>query len=422
MTFFDFFSGIGGFRLGMEQAGHECVGHCEIDKYANISYAAIHEPKESEYFATDIRNVEPGDLPDCDCYCGGFPCQSFSIAGKRGGFDDTRGTLFFEVMRLAAVRKPRLLFLENVAGLLNHDNGRTFETIIRTMDELGYDAEWQVLNSKHFGVPQNRERVFIIGHLRGIGFREVFPIRQGDGAIAELSGQQNIANCVKARYEAGAVGAYVVEREQYAQALTERRTGIMVAGTIGDYRMRSVVLDPEGILTCLDTMRGGGHEPKVIVQPVLTPDRPEKRQNGRRFKEDGEEMFTLTAQDRHGVMIIDPQGRKNKECKPSNTCPTLRAQTHGNEPCIIFDDTQGFDGQRQYTETAPTLRSQRHGLKTLQNARIRRLTPLECGRLQGYPDWVHERIKAAGVSDSQEYKQYGNSVTVNVIYEIAKRL
>jgi len=121
LTFYDFFAGLGGFRLGMEQAGHRCVGHCEIDKYANKAYQAIHEPKESEFFATDIRTLEPGDLPDADVYCAGFPCQAFSIAGKRGGFEDTRGTLFFEVLRLANVRKPKYLFFENVAGLLSHD-------------------------------------------------------------------------------------------------------------------------------------------------------------------------------------------------------------------------------------------------------------------------------------------------------------
>ena len=123
MRFFDFFAGIGGFRLGMEMAGHECVGHCEIDKYADMSYRAMHKPKESEVFFNDIRTVEPADMPECEVYCGGFPCQSFSIAGKRGGFADTRGTLFFEIMRLAKERQPEYLFLENVKGLLNHDGG-----------------------------------------------------------------------------------------------------------------------------------------------------------------------------------------------------------------------------------------------------------------------------------------------------------
>lgn len=204
MKFIDFFSGIGGFRLGMEMAGHECLGHCEIDKYADMSYRMMHTVTEKqraelmkmdfkerqneirkeeylngEWYADDIRTVEPRDLPGADCYCFGFPCQSFSIAGKRHGFEDTRGTLFFEVMRLAKERHPNYLFAENVAGLLNHDGGGTFETIIRTMEELGYGVEWQVLNSKYF-VPQNRERVFIIGHFGGISRREILPITAYD--------------------------------------------------------------------------------------------------------------------------------------------------------------------------------------------------------------------------------------------------
>lgn len=195
MKFVDFFSGIGGFRLGMEMAGHECVGHCEIDKYADKSYRAMHNVKENEFYAADITRIEPGDLPSADIYCGGFPCQSFSIAGKRGGFEDTRGTLFFEVMRLAVIRKPTYLFLENVKGLLSHDNGNTFATILESLWECGYHAEWQVLNSKDFGVPQNRERVFIIGHLGNTKTRSVFPILQSTGGIlksiqADTSGKE----------------------------------------------------------------------------------------------------------------------------------------------------------------------------------------------------------------------------------------
>lgn len=123
MKFIDFFAGIGGFRLGMEMTGHECVGHCEIDKFANESYVAMHNVKEGEWYADDITRVKPGELPEADCYCFGFPCQAFSIAGNRRGFEDTRGTLFFEVMRLAKERKPRILFAENVKGLLNHEGG-----------------------------------------------------------------------------------------------------------------------------------------------------------------------------------------------------------------------------------------------------------------------------------------------------------
>ena len=219
MKFFDFFAGIGGFRLGMEMAGHECVGHCEIDKYANMSYRAMHQPKESEVYFGDIRTIDPWDMPECDVYCGGFPCQSFSIAGQRRGFEDTRGTLFFEIMRLAKVRHPRIIFLENVKGLLNHEGGDTFETIISTMAELGYGVEWQVLNSKYY-IPQNRERVFIIGHLGDIRGREVFPITENDRPFDGLQGHADnsvIANTL-AHGDRKSVGVYPMSGGGYYES------------------------------------------------------------------------------------------------------------------------------------------------------------------------------------------------------------
>src|SRR5699024_3226340 len=150
MKFLDLFAGVGGFRLGMEQAGHECVGYVEFDKYARKSYEAMHNTK-GEWTAHDITRVtdddirELGDRGRIDWICGGFPFHSFSIAGRRGGFDDTRGTLFFEIVRFASILRPQYLFLENVKGLINHDGGDTFETILRALDELGYDAEWDLL-------------------------------------------------------------------------------------------------------------------------------------------------------------------------------------------------------------------------------------------------------------------------------------
>jgi len=180
MNFLDLFAGIGGFRLGMESAGHKCIGFCEIDQYARASYKAIHET-EGEFEFHDITAVSDESIRgigSVDTICGGFPCQAFSIAGARRGFEDTRGTLFFEICRFASILRPKYLFLENVRGLLNHDGGATFETIIRTLDRLGYDVEWQILNSKNFGVPQNRERVFIIGHSRTERSGNIFPLNE----------------------------------------------------------------------------------------------------------------------------------------------------------------------------------------------------------------------------------------------------
>ena len=141
MTFLDFFSGIGGFRLALERAGHICLGHCEIDTYADRSYRAIFEVKDDEWFAPDITKIDPAELPQADAFVGGFPCQAFSIAGRGRGFEDTRGTLVFDVLRLAKARKPPILLLENVKGLVSHDAGRTFQTIINSLCELGYTSK-----------------------------------------------------------------------------------------------------------------------------------------------------------------------------------------------------------------------------------------------------------------------------------------
>ena len=399
MRFLDLFSGIGGFRLGLEMAGHECVGHVEIDKYANQSYRAIHKPKEREFFHEDITTItdEPiRELRDrgIDIIAGGFPCQAFSIAGKRAGFEDTRGTLFFDIAKLAKEIQPTYLFLENVKGLLNHDRGDTFEVILRTLDELGYDAEWQVLNSKHFGVPQNRERVFIIGHLRGSSTRKVFPIRESNGTADELQGQH--AGTITTRTGTSrSVGTYIIEGERLSQEINQ--IGNLVdTDSFGGNPQRGRVYGIDGISPSLNTVGGGGLEPKVAI-PVLTPDRAEKRQNGRRFKEDGDPMFTLAAQDRHGVAvggIYTKSSEKFQRGMLDGESRTIKASQH--DAGVALNSDNGF--------------------------RIRKLTPKECWRLQGFPDWAFERARAVGISDSQLYKQAGNSVTVNVVYEIARRL
>ena len=273
MKFLDMFAGIGGFRFAMEQARHECVGFCEIDKFARASYKAIHDTKgEVElHDVTQVTDEEIRSIGTVDVICGGFPCQAFSIAGNRRGFDDTRGTLFFEVARFASILKPKYLFLENVKGLLNHDNGNTFEVILSTLDELGYDVEWQVLNSKDFGVPQNRERVFIIASLRGERTRRVFPIGREGAKFGTESTMKVIGN-------------------------TKNPNGSS-KGT------RTLVYDKNGIVGAL--MATDYKVPKQVAIPVLTPERVNKRQNGRRFKTNGEPMFTLTAQDQHGILLQD---------------------------------------------------------------------------------------------------------------------
>ncbi len=174
------FSGIGGFELGIQQStmDAELVGYSEINKYA---IQIFEERIKGVKNYGDATNIMGDELPEFELLCAGFPCQAFSVAGKRRGFDDTRGTLFFDIARICSEKRPRHLVLENVKGLLSHESGQTFHTILKVLSDMGYDVEWQVLNSKDFGVPQNRERVYIVGHLRGECGRKIFPIT-GEGS------------------------------------------------------------------------------------------------------------------------------------------------------------------------------------------------------------------------------------------------
>ena len=379
MKFLDLFAGIGGFRLGMESAGHECIGFCEIDKFARESYKAIHDTK-GEIELHDITTVTDEfirGIGSVDIICGGFPCQAFSIAGNRRGFEDTRGTLFFEIARFASILRPKYLFLENVKGLLNHQKGDTFETMLRILDELGYDVEWQLLNSKNFGVPQNRERVFIIGHLRGERTRRIFPIGRDD----EQVNSESKVKCKK-------VG------------------NVHPSGN----GMNGNVYHSDGLAPTLTTNKGEGQ--KIII-PVLTPNRLEKRQNGRRFKTNGEPMFTLTAQDQHGVLLED------KKLKIREATTKGYAEASVGDSVNIANINSKTKRGRVGNQIANTLLASEQQGVVGSDYRIRRLTPRECWRLQGFPDLAFDKAQAV-TSNSQLYKQAGNSVTVNVIAEIAK--
>lgn len=417
MKFLDLFAGIGGFRLGMESAGHECVGFCEIDKYARASYKAIHNT-EGEIELHDITRVTDESIRrfgSVDIICGGFPCQAFSIAGNRRGFEDTRGTLFFEIARFASILRPKYLFLENVRGLLNHENGITFETIISTLDELGYNVEWQVLNSKNFGVPQNRERVFIIGHLRGERTRNVFPLSSTGRQVDKH--QEQSTNTLTTRYpNSQGVGSYIIESESQK---------VKSIGNIhpSGKGMNGEVYQADGLAPTITTNKGEGQK---IAIPVLTPDRMYKRQNGRRFKSDGEPMFTLTAQDKHGILIAGKlPGNHDQNSRVYDTnglAPTLSTMQGGGQEPKIIQRSHGYNQGGEH-DIAPTLtRNSYHENNHLSDGfRIRKLTPRECWRLQGFPDWAFDKAQEVN-SNSQLYKQAGNSVTVNVIATIAKEL
>ena len=411
IKYFDMFAGIGGFRSGLEKiGGFECVGYCEIDKYAKQAYEALYNTKGEMYFE-DARKIDPEELPDIDLICGGFPCQSFSIAGKRRGFDDTRGTLFFEIARIAAVKKPKYLLLENVPGLLNHDSGRTFATILSTLDELGYDVAWQVLNSADHHVAQSRKRLFIVGFLRGecagkvLSFTEAnpktivnrIPGREGcrvyspDGLSITLTGNAGgfggrtglyeilglpIKSLTKSGYQIALPGDSI--DLAYADMNSRRgRVGHDIAHTLtpsatqGFYSVKCIDMNTYPKVTdlarCITARQDGGighHKGEKSAAlflekavPVLTPAKEKVRQQGRRFKTPDEPMFTITVTDRNGVIY---------------------------------------------------------------NGLIRKLMPLECWRLQGFTDEQFEKVRATGMSDAQLYKQAGNAVTVNVIEALGR--
>lgn len=513
MKFIDFFAGIGGFRRGMELAGHECVGFCEFDKFATASYISMHlltdeqrkaledipikkrqkeilkeEYRNGEWYANDIRRVYAGDIPKADCWCFGFPCQDISVAGKQAGFQGNRSSLFFRVMylvgQLKEEDKPTYLFIENVKNLLSVNGGWDFARLLIEMEQWGYDAEWQVLNSKDFGVPQNRERCFIIGHLRGRSTSKIFPIEGTDG-----------------------------------------KNSIQIIAHKDGYRRNTQVFAPDGLTETLDTGQGGGrghhvalpcfidlsykkteltnkarclqarynkgianHKAEVsgVAIPVLTPDRTEKRQNGRRFKENGEPMFTLTSQDRHGV-AIDPLGvlrnvrteygkeiRKDYEDGKidisrhdflasevsedgiTNTLSTVQkdnqlavkvseATKQGYAECRVGVDTVNLSVPGSKTRRGRVGKEIANTLDTSCNQgifvqvseelvvyavwyekyqcyiAIRKLTPKECFRLQGWSDDYFEKAQFVN-SDSQLYKQAGNGVTVSVIKAIAEKM
>ena len=440
-TYISLFSGIGGFEQALNKFGGQCVFASEIDKFAAQAYETLYGHKP----AGDITKIDAKDIPDHDLIVGGFPCQAFSVAGKREGFEDTRGTLFFDIARIAEEKQPRALLLENVKGLVNHDKGYTLDTMIRTLNDIGYVVDFEVLNSKFFDVPQNRERIFIVAIREGLIEVEEFSeealkghtvVPKGKRRISEWASvfnfdwpeQDEVTTRLRDILEAEVDEKYYLDEEKTSKlvaqleaknpdermsrqaietfnnseqlkehgdmiqaynrqhlkdgvcpTLTTRPEGFKTATLpvvstepqmLGHVDIRGNdsikrTYSTEGISPTLTTMGGGHREPKIAeeVRPVLTSDRMEKRQNGRRFKEDGEESFTLTSQDHHGVAI----GEKPKY-------------------------------------------------------RIRKLTPRECFRLQNFPDEAFNKLKDAGISDSQLYKMSGNAVTTSVVEAIAERL
>ena len=323
MNFIDLCAGIGGFRLGFEQAGFECIGFAERDKFARKSYEAMYDT-EDEWTARDIADLRSGDIPQSDVWTFGFPCQDISIAGKLAGLSGERSRIFYKILELVKGKdpedKPAFLVAENVKNLLSIDAGWGFKEVLAEMDEAGYDAEWKLFNSKDYGTPQNRERVYLVGHLRDRGRREVFHSEYDQGNDVQIKAVAKL--------------------------------------DVKDLEMHKNVYDTSGVAPCVTSNFAKGSATKIIVSGEL----------------DIKSLEMLK-------MVYSPD-----RISPSlNTC-----QGGSRQPKINTDDYL-----------------------------IRKLTPRECFRLQGFPDELFDKAQAVN-SESQLYKQAGNAVTVNVARHVAE--
>ena len=325
MKFIDLFAGIGGFRLAMESVGATCVFSSEWDKFAQLTYKA----NFGKTPAGDITKIDTKDIPPHDVLCAGFPCQVFSIAGNRKGFEDTRGTMFFEIARIAKHHKPKVLFLENVRGLLSHDKGKTFQVILETLQDLGYKVHYKVLKSKDFGVPQLRPRLFIIAINQPIDFN--FPE------------SLNINTCVGDILETEVASKYFLSNKMW-HGLQQRKRFNKQVGNGFSYNLVNNDSSHTNTLTA-------------------------------RYGKDGAEALVKSDREKRYINVFNKQ---------SENTGTLLTDANEN---LLIDDTP------------------------------RKLTPRECARLQGYPDTF-----IIPVSDTQAYKQFGNSVTVNVVKAIAQNI
>lgn len=449
MNFIDICSGIGGFRTGLEKHGHRCLAFAEIDKFAKQSYNAIYNT-ESEEDLGDITSISDEHFRlyrgQVDIITGGFPCQSFSIAGNRRGFEDTRGTIFFHIARAIKEIQPSYVLLENVKGLLSHDKGRTYETIIQALDELGFFVEWGLFNSKYWGVPQNRERVYIL-----VTRKDVWK-------------EPQLFNLLKQQTSVDVRLIDILETEvDESYYLSEEKTKKLtlnedLSGRLNHYDYRDVdsVHSVNKVSPTLNTMQGGDRQPKIAVREATKQGYTLAEQGDsvnvsyptsktRRGRVGKQVAQTLQAGEVNQGVVINPLKDKTEYgwhfeqavYDPQGITRTVKANGgSGNIPKTIevnqsvvigvghhpFSKKREFNG---YGLICPTLIATDYKApKTVltNNLRIRKLTPLECWRLQGFTDEQFYKAKNAGVSKSQLYKQAGNAVTVNVVEAIAGAL
>ena len=538
-TYASLFSGVGGFEFGLNRVGGQCVFASEVDKFATQSYKAIHG---EDNLHGDVTKIDAKDVPDHDVLVGGFPCQAFSVAGHRGGFEDARGTLFFDIARIAKEKQPKFLLLENVKGLVGHDKGKTLDTIVKTLNDIGYRVDFEVLNSKYYGVPQNRERIFIVAIREDLIANEEWLNTKGQTVVPKgkrrISGYENVKTFnfnfpqndevvlrLRDVLEQTVDESFYLSEDKTSKLFKQleykevKQNGVnRIAGLYGKSQAGSVY-DPQGVCATLDTAGGGYREP-IITEP-LNP-----------IEEDGEELSykvrptinTMQGGDRQPKIAIKGfkeivRVRKydvnklelsellrsskkaarisNKEISDKLNVPVTKVEhwfrtdksfaipdpnvwfelkkilnitnnEHDEAITTFVSKESNFDttnriydveylsptlnttsepkiaaigntsntGHRSHdvhdpNGISPTIAARDYkGAKQVaipvcglrEPIRIRKLTPKECFRLQGFPDYVHDTLEEIGISNSQRYKQAGNAVTVNVIEALGKEL
>ena len=402
MKFLELCAGIGGFRQALENLGCECVGYSEIDKHAIKLYSAWYN---DECNFGDITKIEAEKLPDFELLVGGFPCQAFSVAGKRGGFNDTRGTIFFDFARIMKAKKPKFAIFENVKGLLSHDGGKTYETMLRTLDEIGYDAQWGVLNTRFHGLPQNRERVYIVANLRERSSTKIL-FERGNGITDKVErNQQSIigdyyTKSGKTHQRSGALNENSIVPCLTVSDCKEPR--MVKIGSIGGKPYQSdQVYSPSGVSVTLSAQNGGKGAMTGLYK--IGDIDGLNTQYSRVYDSEGVST-TINAQGgglgaKTGLYKIGDIGNdslSNRIYSDKGVSATLCARNNGG-------------GKRM------------GGLYNTGD-KVRRLTPKECFRLQGFKDEMVELGYKLGISDTQLYKMAGNAVSVPVVEWVAQRV
>lgn len=347
-------SGVGGFETALNSLGGECVFASEIDAYVQKSYTALYG---NDVLHGDITKVDARVIPKHDLLVAGIPCQSFSVNGKRGGFEDARGTLFFDVARVAQHHQPKVILIENVKGLIGHEKGKTIDTMVKVFNDIGYRVDFEVLNSKYFGVPQNRERIFLIAVREDLVKNEVWS--KIEGKKVALKGKQRII-----QYEGVKTFNFNFPQE------------ISVTTTIGDI-----------------------------------------------LESDVDESFYLPDNVFNQLIHTVPNHSDNKLLIKEAVKKGYNEANIGDAVNFRFPTSKTRRGRVGANKLANTIEAAgvNQGIVT-KDLRIRRFTPLEYWRLQGFTDEQHELVELAGLSNNQRYKQAGNAVTVSVVKAIGEEL